>query len=133
MKAVRFHEFGDADVLRYEDAPRPTAGPGEVLLRVAATSFNPVDDGIRGGWLQGQIPVELPHTPGPDVAGTVEELGAGVTGLQVGDPVIGFLPMDAPGAAADAFRDTPGEDLLTALRGKDVVFVFVESYGRDAI
>src|ERR1700712_995949 len=92
MKGVRFHEFGDADVLRYEDVERPVAGPGEVLVRVAATSFNPVDDGIRGGYLQGPFPVVLPHTPGIEVSGTVEELGDTVTGLEVGDAVIGFLP-----------------------------------------
>src|SRR4051812_29160359 len=70
MKAVRFHAFGDADVLRYEDVEQPEPGAGEVRIRVAATSFNPVDDGIRGGYLQGPFPVTLPHIPGVDVAGT---------------------------------------------------------------
>src|SRR4051812_7672989 len=63
MKAVRFHEHGDSDVLRYEDVEQPVPGAGEVRLRVAATSFNPVDGGIRGGYLQGPFPVTLPHTP----------------------------------------------------------------------
>src|SRR4051794_21865802 len=72
MKAVRFHEFGDSDVLRYEDVEQPVPGAGEVRLRVAATSFNPVDGGIRGGYLQGPVPVTLPPTPGIDVAGTVD-------------------------------------------------------------
>jgi len=57
MKAVRFHEHGGADVLRYEDVEQPVPGAGEVRLRVAATSFNPVDGGIRGGYLQGPFPV----------------------------------------------------------------------------
>jgi NADPH:quinone reductase-like Zn-dependent oxidoreductase len=113
MKAVRFHEFGDADVLRYEDAPQPTAGAGEVLIRVAATSFNPVDDGIRGGYLQGPFPVALPHTPGIEVSGTVEQLGDGVDGLQVGEAVIGFLPMVADGASAE-FVVAPAEVLVAA-------------------
>ena len=52
MKAMRFHEYGDADVLRYEDVEQPLPGAGEVRIRVAATSFNPVDDGIRGGYLR---------------------------------------------------------------------------------
>ena len=56
MKAVRFHEFGDPGVLRYEDIDRPTPGPGEVLVRVAASGFNAVDAGIRGGYLQGPFP-----------------------------------------------------------------------------
>lgn len=113
MKAVRFHEFGDADVLRYEDVERPSAGAGEVVLRVAATSFNPVDDGIRGGYLQGPFPVALPHTPGIDVSGTVDELGDGVTGLTVGDAVVGFLPMVPDGAAAE-FVVAPAEILAPA-------------------
>jgi NADPH:quinone reductase-like Zn-dependent oxidoreductase len=101
MKAVRFHEFGDSDVLRCEDVEQPVPGAGEVRIRVAATSFNPVDDGIRGGYLRGPFPVVLPHTPGIDVAGTVDAVGDGVTNVAVGDAVIGFLPMTADGAAAE--------------------------------
>ena len=101
MKAVRFHEFGEADVLRLEDVEQPAPGAGEVLVRVTSTSFNGVDAGIRGGWLQGPFPVALPHTPGADVAGTVEELGEGVTSVAVGQQVVGFLPMVPDGAAAE--------------------------------
>ncbi|MGY5014260.1 NADP-dependent oxidoreductase [Streptomyces sp. 900105755] len=101
MKAVRFHQYGDPDVLRYEDVEQPVPGAGQVRVRVAATSFNPVDANIRAGFMQGPIPVTLPHTPGIDVAGTVDALGEGVTGVQVGDQVIGFLPMAGPGAAAE--------------------------------
>ncbi|KAF5990236.1 alcohol dehydrogenase catalytic domain-containing protein, partial [Streptomyces sp. WAC00263] len=60
-----------------------------------------VDANIRAGFMQGPIPVTLPHSPGIDVAGTVDALGEGVTGIQVGDQVIGFLPMTGPGAAAE--------------------------------
>src|SRR3982751_6197432 len=101
MKAVRFHEYGDPGVLRYEDADRPVPAAGQVRVRVAATSFNGVDANIRGGFMQGPIPVSLPHTPGVDVAGTVDALGADVTGVHIGDRVIGFLPMAQPGAAAE--------------------------------
>jgi NADPH:quinone reductase-like Zn-dependent oxidoreductase len=101
MKAIRFHEYGDPAVLRYEDAEQPVPGAGEVLLRVAATSFNGVDGNIRAGFMQGPIPVTLPHTPGIDVSGTVAQLGDGVTGVQTGDRVIGFLPMTGDGAAAE--------------------------------
>jgi NADPH:quinone reductase-like Zn-dependent oxidoreductase len=101
MKAVRFHEYGEPGVLRYEDVERPVPGAGEVRIRVAATSFNSVDGNIRGGFMQGPIPVELPHTPGLDVAGTVDALGEGVDGIEAGDDVIGFLPMDGDGAAAE--------------------------------
>src|SRR3954449_7529539 len=98
MKAVRFHEHGDSDVLRYEDVEQPVPGAGEVRLRVAATSFNPVDGGIRGGYLQGAFPVTLPHTPGIDVAGTVDALGDGVRSVAVGDAVVAFLSQTAAGA-----------------------------------
>src|SRR3954466_715848 len=113
MKAVRFHAFGDADVLRYEDVEKPEPGTGEVRLRVAASAFNPVDDGIRGGYLQGPFPVTLPHIPGIDVAGTVDALGDGVDNVSVGDEVIGFLPMVADGAAAE-YAIAPAEILAPA-------------------
>ncbi|WP_217243235.1 NADP-dependent oxidoreductase [Streptomyces sp. AC555_RSS877] len=100
MKAVRFHEYGDPSVLRYEDVEQPVPGAGQVRIRVAATSFNSVDGNIRGGFMQGPIPVVLPHTPGIDVAGTIDAVGAGVDSLAVGDDVVGFLPMDGTGAAA---------------------------------
>ncbi|WP_460342543.1 NADP-dependent oxidoreductase [Actinoallomurus acanthiterrae] len=113
MKAVRFHEYGDPDVLRYEDTDLPVPGAGQVRIRVAATSFNSVDGNIRGGFMQGPIPVELPHTPGLDVAGTIDALGEGVDGVAVGDDVIGFLPMTGDGAAAE-YVLAPAEILTPA-------------------
>ena len=111
MKAVRFHEFGGPEVLRYEDVDRPRPAAAQVLIRVAATSFNPVDAAIRSGFLQQIIPVALPHTPGIDVAGTVAEIGEGIAGWSVGDAVVGFLPMTEDGASAE-FVLAPAE-LLT--------------------
>src|SRR4051794_35915353 len=113
MKAVRFHEHGDSDVLRYEDVEQPVPGAGEVRLRVAATSFNPVDGGIRGGYLQGPFPVTLPHIPGIEVSGTVDALDDGVDAFAVGDAVVGFLPMVADGAAAE-YAIVPVEVLAPA-------------------
>jgi NADPH:quinone reductase-like Zn-dependent oxidoreductase len=101
MKAMRFHEYGDPDVLRYEDVPMPVPGPDEVRIRVAATAFNPLDAGIRGGYLREPFPVDLPHVPGYDVAGTIDAVGANITGRRVGERVIGFLPLTADGAAAE--------------------------------
>ena len=101
MKAIRYHAYGDPSVLRYEDAERPAPADDEVLVEVAATTFNPVDAGIRAGYLQQVFPISLPHIPGVDVAGTVAALGAGVTRWSVGDRVIGFLPMVRDGAAAE--------------------------------
>jgi NADPH:quinone reductase-like Zn-dependent oxidoreductase len=111
MKAVRFHEFGGPEVLRYEDVDRPRPAAAQVLIRVAATSFNPVDAAIRSGFLQQVFPVALPHTPGIDVAGTLAEIGEGVAGWSVGEAVVGFLPMTEDGASAE-FVLAPAE-LLT--------------------
>ena len=113
MKAVRFHEYGDSErpALRGRGAARPRRRRGR--LRVAATSFNPVDGGIRGGYLQGPFPVTLPHTPGIDVAGTVDALGDGVDSVAVGDAVVAFLSMTADGAAAE-YVITPAEVLAPA-------------------
>ncbi|MGJ0118916.1 NADP-dependent oxidoreductase [Williamsia sp. MIQD14] len=100
MKALRFHEYGTPDVLRYEDVALPEPAAGEVRIRVAATSFNSVDGTIRAGAMQGPIPVELPHVPGVDVAGVVDALGEGVERFAAGDRVIGFLPFAPDGASA---------------------------------
>lgn len=111
MKAVRFHEFGGPEVLRYEDADRPAVGAGQVLIRVAGSAFNPADTGIRGGTLP--FPVALPHVPGFDVSGTVEELGDDVAGFDIGDRVVGFIPMIDDGSAAE-YVVAPAEALAVA-------------------
>ncbi|MCC3312429.1 NADP-dependent oxidoreductase [Nocardia africana] len=113
MKAIRFHEYGDPEVLRYEDADQPLPGPGQVRVRVAATSFNSVDGNIRAGFMQGPMPLTLPHIPGLDVAGTIDALGEGVDGWQAGDRVIGFLPFTDDGAAAE-YVLAPAEILAAA-------------------
>ena len=113
MKAIRFHEYGAPDVLRHEDIERPVPGPGEALIRVAATSFNPVDAGIRAGTRQGPFPVVLPHVPGADVAGTIEELGEGTAEVAVGEEVVGFLPIVPDGASAE-YVVAPAEILTRA-------------------
>lgn len=101
MKAVRHHQYGDADVLRVEEVALPTPGPGQVRVRVAGTSFNGIDANIRAGFMQEPMPLELPHVPGLDVAGTVDVLGEGVDSVAVGDAVLGFLPFVVDGASAD--------------------------------
>src|SRR4051794_25662751 len=101
MKAIRFHEYGDSEVLRLDEVDLPTPGAGQVRVRVAGTSFNGVDGNIRAGRMQGPMPMDLPHVPGLDVAGTVDVLGDGVHALHEGDAVIGFLPFGDDGAAAE--------------------------------
>jgi NADPH:quinone reductase-like Zn-dependent oxidoreductase len=119
MKAVRYHRYGGSDVLQYEEAPRPIPGQGQVLIEVAATSFNPVDAGIRGGYLAQVYRISFPHTPGVDVSGTIAEIGADVQGWNVGDAVIAFLPLDADGAAAE-YALAPAESLAAAPASVDL-------------
>ncbi|MGY6653565.1 NADP-dependent oxidoreductase [Amycolatopsis sp. TRM77291] len=115
MKAVRYHRYGGSEVLIHEEAERPTPAEGQVLVKVAATSFNPVDIGIRAGGLREVFPLTFPHVPGIEVAGTVAELGPGVDSHQVGDAVVAFLPMNADGAAAE-YAIAPADALAAAPR-----------------
>jgi NADPH:quinone reductase-like Zn-dependent oxidoreductase len=101
MKAMRYHSYGDSGVLVYEDADRPVTGAGQVVVEVAGAAFNPVDVAIRAGFLREVFPVAFPHTPNFDVAGVVTEAGEGTIGWRPGDSVVAFLPMTAPGAAAE--------------------------------
>jgi len=101
MKAMRYHSYGDSGVLVYEEAERPVAGAGQVVVQVAGAAFNPVDVAIRAGFMQQVFPVAFPHIPNFDVAGVIAEVGEGVSGWSAGDAVVAFLPMTAPGAAAE--------------------------------
>jgi NADPH:quinone reductase-like Zn-dependent oxidoreductase len=101
MKAMRYHAYGDSGVLVYEEADRPVAGSGQVVVQVAGAAFNPVDVAIRAGFMQQVFPVAFPHIPNFDVAGVIAEVGEGVSGWSAGDAVVAFLPMTAPGAAAE--------------------------------
>lgn len=89
MQAIRYHEYGPASVLRLESVDRPEPAAGEVLVRVAAAGVNPIDWKFRAGWLQQMVPLDLPSTPGIDLAGTVEAVGAGVAGIVPGAEVFG--------------------------------------------
>jgi NADPH2:quinone reductase len=85
MKAIRVHEFGDPEVMRFEEVPEPQLGPGQVLVKVHAVGVNPVDTYIRAG-VYARKP-SLPYTPGSDASGTVEAVGKGVKSIKVGDRV----------------------------------------------
>jgi NADPH:quinone reductase-like Zn-dependent oxidoreductase len=86
MKAVRYHSYGDSGVLVYEDADRPGAGAGQVVVTVAGSAFNPVDVAIRAGFVQQVFPVTLPHIPNFDVSGVIAEVGEGVSGWSAARP-----------------------------------------------
>jgi len=110
MKAVRFNEYGGADVLTVAEVPQPEPGPGQVLVKVKAAGINPGEAKIRDGLLHERWPATFPSGQGSDLAGVVEGLGAGVTGVAVGDEVIGWVDTrssQAEYAVADASNLTP--------------------------
>ena len=87
MKAIRIHEFGGPEVLKYEDAPRPIPEADEVLIKVFATGVNPIDWKIREGHSKGRFPTKLPLIPGWDVSGEIEEVGSDIKNFRKGDEV----------------------------------------------
>ncbi len=89
MKAIRIHEFGGPEVLKYEDAPTPEPASDEVLIKIFATGVNPIDYKIRSGHAQGKFPVQLPLIPGWDVSGEIEKVGSDILNFKVGDEVYG--------------------------------------------
>ena len=80
-KAVRFDQYGDVDVLKVVDVPRPVPGPGQVLVRVKAAGINPGEAKIREGLLHAMWPATFPSGQGSDLAGIVAETGPDVTGF----------------------------------------------------
>ena len=90
MKAVRFDEYGEVDVLKVVDVPKPAPGPGQVLVQVKAAGLNPGEAKIRTGLLHARWPATFPSGQGSDLAGVVAETGPGVTGFAAGDEVIGY-------------------------------------------
>ena len=91
MKAVRFDEYGGADVLKVADVPVPDPGAGQVLVRVKAAGINPGEAKIREGLLHALWPATFPSGQGSDLAGVVDRLGPGVTTVAAGDEVIGWV------------------------------------------
>src|ERR1044072_8896811 len=99
MHAIVQTVFGGPEVLGYTETDLPEPGPGEGLVRVGGAGVNPGDAVLRSG----RVPdlVTLPWTPGNDVAGTVERVGAGVTRCVPGDEVYGMLPVSPRGPYAE--------------------------------
>ena len=103
MKAVTLNELGAQPALR-DDLPTPSPAAGEVLVRVQASSVNPVDNAIAAGMLKDMVPHEFPVTLGRDFAGIVEQTGAAVTSVTAGDAVFGFVPRWSHGACRQLGR-----------------------------
>src|SRR6202162_2940300 len=157
MKAIVVHEYGDPGVLKFEDYPDPVPGPGEVLVRVAAASVNPIDYKRRAGLTNDFYPIHFPGLIGIDMAGTVVNIGRGAEECSVGDQVFAMadntyaelcvvnatvlakIPkgLDLIRAAALPLVTTTGNQLGTATgikAGQTVMVVgAVGSVGRSAV
>jgi len=112
MKAARIHAYGDTSQIKIEDAPLPTLNPDDVLIRVVATSVNPVDWKIRKGYLKSMIPYDMPLTMGWDVSGIVEQTGPAVTKFKPGDAVYSRPDIARNGAYAE----------FVAVREREIAF-----------
>jgi NADPH:quinone reductase-like Zn-dependent oxidoreductase len=109
MKAVVLHEYGGPDKLKYEDVPDPVPKAGQVLVRMTATSVNPIDFRMRSGAMKNFFPLEMPAILGRDVAGIVRDLGPRVNGFNPGDKVMAL--------ATQTYAE------LTIVAAKDLAFV----------
>src|SRR5437879_9617690 len=109
MKAVVLHEYGGPDKLKYEDVPDPVPKEGQVLVRMTATSVNPIDYKMRSGAVKDYFPLEFPAILGRDVSGIIRDLGPRVSGFNPGDKVMAL--------AAETYAE------LTVVAAKDLAFV----------
>ena len=101
MKAVYLERFGGPEVLQYGDLPNPVAGPGEVVVDVAAASVNAADWKFRSGQYARHSDAHFPLIPGRDFSGSVSALGRGVDDLKIGDAVFGVLDIGREGTYAE--------------------------------
>ncbi len=99
MKAVRIHGYNEQPTV--EEVDTPAVGDTDVLVRVAAAALNPLDTQMQTGKMHGFFPVEFPYTIGTDLAGTIEQVGVGVTGWSVGDRVVARTDPPRGGAMAE--------------------------------
>jgi len=120
MNAVRIHRYGGPEVLTFEEAPRPVAHAGEVLIRVHATSVNPFDSVVRAGYVTDYFDHELPLILGTDAAGIVEEVGAGVEGFSAGDEVYARGGVSRDGAYAE-YVAVPADDVANKPESLDFI------------
>jgi len=127
MKAIRQHEFGGPEVLRYEEAPLPELKPGEVLVRVHAVGINPPDWYLREGYKdlppEWQPAVSFPLILGSDMSGVVEAVATDVQGFSIGDEVFGMVRFPSMGesAAYAEYVTAPASDLALKPAGIDHV------------
>ena len=101
MKAIVLKSYGGVDQFASAEVPTPEPEAGQVLIRIEASAVNPFDLILRQGFMAKFIPLPFPAVLGGDAAGTVVELGAGVTGLTVGERVVADFPANGHGAHAE--------------------------------
>jgi len=102
MKAAQIDSYGDASVMRINEIEKPTVTDSKVEVEVHAASLNPFDSSVRSGYMQENIPLQLPVTLGGDIAGVVVEVGEGVNNVVVGDRVYGQANVVAGNSGAFA-------------------------------
>ena len=118
MKAIRVHAFGGNDALVYEDAPDPTAGEGEYVVRIRAAGVNPVDWKIVRGYLAKGFPHATPFVPGWDMAGEVVARGHGARRFEVGARVFGYVRRPSVDRGTYAEQQAVPECYLAAMPAK---------------
>jgi NADPH:quinone reductase-like Zn-dependent oxidoreductase len=101
VRAVQFSEYGPPGVVHVAEVDAPHAGPGEIRIATRASGVSPGETLIRSGTLRDVVPTTFPYRTGFDAAGVVDEVGEGVTGVDVGDEVFGMTTVTARGANAD--------------------------------
>jgi NADPH:quinone reductase-like Zn-dependent oxidoreductase len=116
MKAIRIHEFGGPEVLKYENVPEPQPGPGEIRIKIIAAGVNPMDWKVRRGSISS---LPLPMIMGLDVAGTVDVVGQGETSFRPGDEVFAKVAIGKGGYA----EYTVARSTEMALKPKSIGFV----------
>ncbi len=101
MRAIEFDEYGPASVVHVAEVEEPHAGPGEIRVAARASGVSPGEMRLRSGEMRGVVPATFPYRTGFDAAGVVDEIGAGVAGVSVGDEVFGMTSSATRGANAD--------------------------------
>jgi NADPH:quinone reductase-like Zn-dependent oxidoreductase len=92
MEAIQINQYGGEGLLKMVEVPQPKAGKAQIVVRVLATSFNPIDRKRTSGEMKQIVPLHFPFVPGGDFSGVVDSIGEGVQGFQVGEDVFGYAP-----------------------------------------
>jgi NADPH:quinone reductase len=133
MRAIRLHEFGPAENLRYEEVPDPDPSPGQARIAVAAAGVHLIDTAIRSGRQMGPMPLpSLPDIPGREVAGTVDRVGHGVDEAWLGRRVVAHLGLASRGYAELAVREVEHLHALPDGMPDDVAVAMIGT-GRTAM